>query len=265
MDREDRRSNRKLVMKPIDYFGVPSIIGKHFDGLIMDISDSGVCILTTSHLNDRERIIIEDKSSSSGKLAIVRWSEKYDDMFYKIGLEFTEDRSFLNINDKRRYKRLNINDVNIHGKTALASYIKIVDVSFEGLSIETDNTLHIGKEYILLLKYEGKTWPFKGSIAWSKLKQNERNNKGNTVPIYRAGMKLRISSNEMREFIKFIELRQKRGEKTMLINVVYQNGQYGSVEDSELDKLIVQRKIKKFLRATGWCTLGVDPTRKEFH
>lgn len=49
----------------------------------------------------------------------------------------------------------------------------------------------------------------------------------------------------------------------MLINVIYQNGKYGLVEDSELDKLIVQGKIKKFLRSTGWCTLGADPIRKE--
>ena len=46
----------------------------------------------------------------------------------------------------------------------------------------------------------------------------------------------------------------------MLINVIYQNGKYGLVEDSELDQLIVQRKIKKFLRSTGWC---VDTIRKE--
>jgi len=49
----------------------------------------------------------------------------------------------------------------------------------------------------------------------------------------------------------------------MLINVIYQNSKYGLVEDSELDELIVNRKIKKFLRSTGWCTLGVDPIRKE--
>ena len=49
----------------------------------------------------------------------------------------------------------------------------------------------------------------------------------------------------------------------MLINVIYQNGKYGLVEDSELDKLIVQGKIKKFLRSTGWCTLGADQIRKE--
>ena len=213
MESEKRRSNRKPIMKPIEYFLVPSIIGKTFDGLITDISNYGACLLTTSQLKDRQRIIIQDKSCSSEKVAIVRWSEKHDDMFYKIGLEFTEDRSFTSIEGKRRYKRLNIKNMNIHGKMAFANYIKIIDVSLEGLSIETDKTLHIGKEYILHLECEGKTLPLKGSIAWSKLKQHERNNKGDTVPIYRAGMKLTISANEMREFIKFIEFRRKGGEK----------------------------------------------------
>jgi hypothetical protein len=48
----------------------------------------------------------------------------------------------------------------------------------------------------------------------------------------------------------------------MLINVVYENGRYGLVDNSELDELIEQKKIKKFLRSTGWCTLGIDPIRK---
>lgn len=237
MEREERRSKRKLVMKPIEYFLVPSIIGKTFDGLITDISASGLCLLTTSQLKDRQRIIIEDKSFSSEKVAIVRWSEKYDDMFYKIGLEFTEDQSFLNIKGKRRYKRLNIKNINIRGKMVLANYIKIIDMSLEGLSIETDKTLHIGKEYILHLEYEGKTWSIKGSIAWSTLKQSKRNNNGHTVPIYRAGMKLTVSSNEMREFIKFVELRQKRGEKQ----------EYFSLS---LDELNIRGKDRKDLESS---------------
>ena len=237
MDIEKRRSNRKLIMKPIEYFLVPSIIGKTFDGLIMDISDYGVCLLTTSQLKDRQRIIIEDKSCSSEKVAIVRWSEKYDDMFYKIGLEFTEDRSFTNIEGKRRYKRLNMKNMNIRGKMAFANYIKIIDISLEGLSIETDKTLNIGKEYILHVEYEGKTWPLKGSIAWSKLKQNERNNKGYTVPIYSAGMKLTASANEMREFIKFIDLRQKRGEKREYLSL-------------SLDEINISERDKKCLESS---------------
>jgi Tfp pilus assembly protein PilZ len=234
MDREKRRNNRKLIMKPVEYYLVPSIIGKTFDGLITDISDYGACLLTTSQLKDRQRIIIEDKSCSSEKVAIVRWSEKYDDMFYKIGLEFTEDRSFTSIEGKRRYKRLNIKNMNIRGKMAFANYIKIIDISLEGLSIETDKRLHIGKEYILHLECEGKPLSLKGSIAWSKLKQNERNNKGDTVPIYSAGMKLTVSANEMREFIKFIELRQQRGKKR----------EYFSLR---LDELNIPATDKKYL------------------
>jgi len=234
MEREKRRCKRKLVMNPIEYFLIPSIISKTFDGLITDISDSGVCLLTTSQLKDRQRIIIEDKSCSSEKAAIVRWIEKYDDMFYKIGLEFTKDQSFLNIKGKRRYKRLNINNMNIRGKMALANYIKIIDISLEGLSIETDKTLNIGNEYILHLEYEGKTWSITGLIAWSTLKQNESDNKGDTLPIYRAGMKLTISLDEMREFIKFIELRQKGGEK---------RGYFFS----SLDEPSIRGKDKKYL------------------
>lgn len=37
----------------------------------------------------------------------------------------------------------------------------------------------------------------------------------------------------------------------MRINVVYKNGKYGLVEDSELEEFIANRKIKKFLRSTG--------------
>ena len=49
----------------------------------------------------------------------------------------------------------------------------------------------------------------------------------------------------------------------MLINVVYQNGKYGTVEDYELEDLIASKKIKKFLRSDGWCVIGVDSMRQE--
>jgi hypothetical protein len=213
MEREERSSRRKLVIKPVEYFLIPSIITKTSDGLITDISDSGLCLLTTSQLKDRQRIVIQDKSCSSEKVAIVRWSQKFDDIFYKIGLEFTEDQAFMHMKDKRRYKRLSIKNLNIHGKMVLANYVKITDMSLDGLSIETDKKLHVGKEYILRVEYEGKIWPIKGYIVLSILKERKSNDKGNTVPIYEAGMKLTIAANEMREIIKFIELKQKRGEK----------------------------------------------------
>ena len=48
----------------------------------------------------------------------------------------------------------------------------------------------------------------------------------------------------------------------MRITVVYQNGDTGSVDPKELEELIQTKKIRKFLRAEGWCTIGTDPTRQ---
>lgn len=218
MEREDRRSERKLVMKPIEYLLIPSIIRDTFDGLITDMSDSGLCLLTTAELKNHQKIIIQDRACSSEEVAIVKWSEKYDDIFYKVGIEFTKDEAFLNVKNKRRYKRLNIENLNMNctnDKMAPANYIKIIDMSLDGLSIETDRKLDVGEEYILHLGYEGRTLSITGSITWSTVKHSESTNEGDACHIYRSGMRLTISTDEMLEFIKFIKLRlrQKRGEE----------------------------------------------------
>ena len=43
---------------------------------------------------------------------------------------------------------------------------------------------------------------------------------------------------------------------------MYQNGETAKVEAYQLDELIAQKKIKKFLRSGGWCTIGIDPIRE---
>jgi hypothetical protein len=48
----------------------------------------------------------------------------------------------------------------------------------------------------------------------------------------------------------------------MFVKVIYQDGKTGAVETYQLDELIAQKKIKKFMRSRGWCTIGVHPTRK---
>jgi hypothetical protein len=49
----------------------------------------------------------------------------------------------------------------------------------------------------------------------------------------------------------------------MFIKVMYQNGEIAKVEAYQLDELLVNNKIKKFLRSDGWCTVGVDPIRQK--
>jgi hypothetical protein len=235
---ENRRNERRLVLKPVGFFLVPSIIGKTVEGLIMDISDSGLCLLTTSQLKVRQRLIIEDKSFSLEKVAVVRWIEKYDEMFYRIGLEYAKDQAFLNIRDKRRCKRLNVEDLNMNGEMAPANYMKITDMSIDGLSIETDKKLDVGEEHVLYMQYEGHTLTVKGSVAWSTLMRNRGNDKADTAPVYKAGMRLSIPPDEMRKFIKAVKLKlsQKNGGKekyTFLgldrVNIHGKDGHYADV------------------------------------
>jgi hypothetical protein len=49
----------------------------------------------------------------------------------------------------------------------------------------------------------------------------------------------------------------------MSIKVMYTNGKTGMVENYQLDDLIASGKIKKFRRADGWVSVGIDPIRKK--
>lgn len=47
----------------------------------------------------------------------------------------------------------------------------------------------------------------------------------------------------------------------MLISVIFRDGKRGLIMSSLLEDLIMQKKIKKFLRLEGWVNVGVDPIR----
>jgi hypothetical protein len=210
MKKEERRTNRIPVLHTIKYYLAPSVIEKSYDGVVTDISETGLCLLTTSPLKDRQRIIMLDESASCEKAAIVRWSQKYDDVFYKIGVEFIEDQAFMNIKDKRRFKRLTIGNIDIKGKIAFGNAIQILDISLGGLLIETDMKLNIGEEYILQMEYAGKQWPARGYVVRSTLKEWKHDDQNNTIPMYTVGIKLTSTSNEIQDLLKIIKLRLKR-------------------------------------------------------
>ena len=47
-----------------------------------------------------------------------------------------------------------------------------------------------------------------------------------------------------------------------IIRVEYSDNRFDYVTNEMLDSLIESNKIVKFMRSTGWVTLGVDPLRK---
>jgi c-di-GMP-binding flagellar brake protein YcgR len=60
-----------------------------FEGLVLNISDSGICLLVSNRFSIGQEITLKDFDIyGSSKTATVQWIEKADKRHYKIGLIF---------------------------------------------------------------------------------------------------------------------------------------------------------------------------------
>ena len=64
--------------------------GLIFDGLVVNISESGICINTLKSLNRGHKIYFKSNDHRFCRTAVVRWIENVTPVFFRIGLEFTE-------------------------------------------------------------------------------------------------------------------------------------------------------------------------------
>lgn len=84
---ERRKHRRSYIITRVEYT-VDSSTNEIFDGVIANTSESGICLLTTYHLNKGQKITIKNNISPFSRTATVQWSEKYNHFYYKTGLEF---------------------------------------------------------------------------------------------------------------------------------------------------------------------------------
>lgn len=98
--------------------------------------------------------------------------------------------------DTRRYERYKANLIGINGRIILAKFVKILDISIGGLSLETEKRLNIGNEYTLKIDGKEKAFTVKGTVVWSVLNSSIKNEKGDIVPLYTAGIKFTDVSGE---------------------------------------------------------------------
>ena len=99
------------------------------------------------------------------------------------------------MHDKRRYKRFKLNDLEVNGKMALATEVKVIDISISGISVKANRRLNIGSDYTL--KLEGsKSISLKGNVVWCSLIDSRKGLKGEMVPMYSAGMQFKDMSRE---------------------------------------------------------------------
>ena len=71
---------------------------------------------------------------------------------------------------------------------------QVLNMSLDGLAIETDTAIKPGKEISLKIDGEGVT--VTGHVRWSRLQTLRRGERGDSEPIYRAGIAVDKSEPE---------------------------------------------------------------------
>jgi hypothetical protein len=113
---------------------------------------------------------------------------------------------FISIDDRRLHQRVTTDVQDMHGKSAYAKVVRILNMSVSGILLETDARLDLRDTCILKMKGKGRVLNVKSVVIWSLLDRRIKTLRGNFVSIYKAGLKfLNISREKMKEIIGFIE------------------------------------------------------------
>jgi hypothetical protein len=125
----------------------------------------------------------------------------------------------------RRYERYKANLIGINGRIILAKFVKILDISIGGLSLQTEKRLNIGNEYTLKIDSNKKVFTVKGIVVWSVLNNSIKDSKGNIVPIYTAGMKFtNVSDSKINEITDFVQTYKRERDMDQKVNLFSSSG-----------------------------------------
>ncbi len=106
--------------------------------------------------------------------------------------------------ERRSHKRYEVD--NVEGEVTYSFDVKIINMSLEGMAIETSKMLGIDKNYSIKLHNHDKTILIDGQIVWSRLQRTVRTETGDVVPIYRSGIRFnKIFTKRADDIANFIE------------------------------------------------------------
>ena len=87
-ERREYFRNEILEMRKIEY-ALDAFDTETFEGLVLNISDRGICLLTSNRFSIGQEITLKDFDIyGSSKTVTVQWIEKADKGHYKVGLIF---------------------------------------------------------------------------------------------------------------------------------------------------------------------------------
>jgi hypothetical protein len=94
-------------------------------------------------------------------------------------------------NERRRHKRLIVRGIQKNVLHSLKT--KIINISVDGVAIETTKKLERNKEYDLRINHGGNALRLRGCVIWSVLTRIEKKESGDIIPVYKAGVKFHES------------------------------------------------------------------------
>jgi hypothetical protein len=94
----------------------------------------------------------------------------------------------------------------VRGTFQFTTDARVLNMSLDGMSIETSNPLKVGRVYALKLEEDGTGLPLRGCVVWCSLVRTTRDEKGDIRPVYRAGIHfedlLTTRARDLRDFIR---------------------------------------------------------------
>lgn len=108
--------------------------------------------------------------------------------------------------ERRNYPRFIVDIMDIHGKMLFANDVNILDISMGGVLLKADRRLNIGRDYTMKLESKDKVLNVQGTVVRSMLSESRKDEKGEIIPIYTAGLHfINLSNEKMSELKHFIK------------------------------------------------------------
>jgi hypothetical protein len=90
---DKRRHKREDMVKAIECTSYQhSNHPIEFDSFVTNISQSGICLVTTEALKNGQEIIVKKRFLPYPRTATVRWGKECNGLYYSYGLEFMEQQ-----------------------------------------------------------------------------------------------------------------------------------------------------------------------------
>ena len=107
-------------------------------------------------------------------------------MSAELSIEICEDEGVI-ARDRRRFDRHEVDGV--QGSVFASADARIVDVSPEGLAIETNRSLRVGRSVPLAVNRKSRAMPVMAKVIWCSLVGTWRSENREVLPVYRAGVR----------------------------------------------------------------------------